>query len=202
MNQPEDRLHDHVALARCADGSGQALELLYERHAAACLARALTVLRDTGHAEDAVQEAFLDLWRHTGRYDAQRCSVRSWLLMLTHRKAVDRVRTEQRRRTMQLGPQDDRPDETPTPDVQALTALLGEQARQALAALTPVKREALVLSYWGGYTQREIATLTSTPVGTVKTRMHHALKDLKATLSTQPVPSGASRVVCLSRRRP
>jgi RNA polymerase sigma-70 factor (ECF subfamily) len=107
--------------------------------------------------------------------------------MLTHRRAVDRVRTEQRRRTTQLGPQDDRPDETPTPDVQALTALLGEQARQALAALTHVKREALVLSYWGGYTQPEIAILTGAPVGTVKTRMHHALKDLKATLSTQPV---------------
>ena len=52
----------------------------------------------------------------------------------------------------------------------------------------------LVLSYWGGYTQREIAILTSTPVGTVKTRMHHALKELKATLSTQPVAErGESR---------
>lgn len=190
MSQPDNRLSDQAALARCADGSGQALELLYERHAPACMARALAVLHDTDHAEDSVQEAFLDLWRHVERYDASRCSVRAWLLMLTHRKAVDRVRTEQRRRTERLGPHYDRPDVTPAPDVQALTALLGEQARRALAALTYVKREALVLSYWGGYTQREIATLTSAPIGTVKTRMHHALKDLQATLSTQPVGEG------------
>lgn len=89
-------------------------------------------------------------------------------------------------RTIRLSPHDDRPDQTPTPDVQALTALMSEQARHALAALPYVKREALVLSYWGGYTQREIATLTRAPIGTVKTRMHHALKELTASLVTRP----------------
>lgn len=96
MCQTEHVLPDQAALARCAKGSGKALELLYERHATACLTRARAVLRDTNHAEDAVQEAFLVLWRNADRYDAQQCSVRSWLLMLTHRKAVDRARKEQR----------------------------------------------------------------------------------------------------------
>jgi len=99
---------------------------------------------------------------------------------------VDRVRSEQLRRTTQLGPQDDRPDPAPSPDLQALTAVLGEQVRDALARLSHVKREALVLAYWGGYTQREIAALIDAPLGTVKTRMYCALKDLQAVLSRPP----------------
>jgi RNA polymerase sigma-70 factor (ECF subfamily) len=186
VTQLEERLADSATIARCAAGCSASLELLYDRHAATCLGHARSVLRDTDHAEDAVQEAFLDLWRHAHRYDARQCSVRSWLLMLTHRKAVDRVRSEQLRRTTQLGPQDDRPDAAPSPDLQALTAVLGEQVRDALARLPHVKREALVLAYWGGYTQREIAALTDAPLGTVKTRMYCALKDLHAVLSRPP----------------
>ena len=198
MELTEEQRADPATLARCAAGCGAALELLYERYASSCLAHARSVLRDAGHAEDAVQEAFLDLWRHAERYDSRHGSVRTWLLMLTHRRAVDRVRAEQRRRASAL-PADDRPDEGPPADERALDLVLGEQARAALADLTYVKREVLVLAYWGGRTQREIAVLTGAPLGTVKTRMHSALTDLSARLCTQPVDDDGDAP---ARRRP
>lgn len=174
---------DAAAVAACAAGDGTALEFLYKQHARSCLCLARSVLVDTHHAEDAVQEAYLELWRHADRFDASRSSARAWLLMLTHRKAVDRVRMEQRRTTSPLHADHDRPDDTPGPAMQAVARALGEQARNAVAALEPVKREVLVLAYWGGFTQREIAALTDAPLGTVKSRMHTALRDLPRLLS-------------------
>lgn len=173
---------DTACVAACAGGDGAALEALYERYAASCLRHARSILVDQHHAEDAVQEAYLELWRHAGRFDPRRSSVRSWLLMLTHRRAVDRVRVEQRRQTCLLTPELDPVDDGLGPGEQALVALAGEQARQALERLTPRKRQAIVLAYWGGYTQREIAALTRTPIGTVKTRLRSALQDLGAGL--------------------
>jgi len=173
---------DEIAMAMCAVGHPDGLTALYVRHAAVCLAHARSIVRDGHHAEDAVQEAYLDVWRQASRYDRRRSSVRSWLLMLTHRKAVDRARSEQRRATYPLNPSYDPPDPGPGPDVRAITAVLGRQVYQALTELTPVKREVLVLAYWGGYTLREIATLTGAPLGTVKSRMHSATAELIAML--------------------
>jgi len=125
---------------------------------------------------------------HLVQQEGSRSSARTWLMMLTHRRAVDRVRYEQRRPASALGEKDDYPDDRPGPEVQAITALLGERAVSALALLTANKREALVLAYWGGYTQREIAVMTSTPLGTVKTRTRNALIQLHQSLAdgTQP----------------
>ena len=176
-------------VTRCVRGDSQGLEHLYAAHAGCCLALARSILVDPHHAEDAVQEAFIDLWRHPERFDAQRSSVRAWLLLLTHRRAVDRVRSEQRRKTLALLPRDDTYDDgRPDPEAQAITALVGDATRGALAALSAAKREALVLAYWGGYTQREIAAMTSTPIGTVKSRMHAAMKDLSSSLLEQASP--------------
>ena len=178
---------DAASVAACAGGDSAALETLYEQYAGSCLRHARSILVDQHHAEDAVQEAYLELWRNAARFDPSRSSVRSWLLMLTHRRAVDRVRVEQHRRTSLLTPELDPADDGPGPGELALVALAGEQARQALEALTPPKRQAIVLAYWGGYTQREIATMTATPIGTVKTRMRSALQDLGSGLQRNPV---------------
>ena len=186
----DPQVAEAAAVARCAAGDGTALEMLYQQHARSCLRLARSVLVDGHHAEDAVQEAYLELWCHADRFDSSRSSVRGWLLMLTHRKAVDRVRREQRRSTVMLVPEHDVSDEGPSTEMQAVSQVLGRQAVEALAALEPVKREALVLAYWGGYTQREIAVLTSTPIGTVKSRMHAAMKDL-ARLLPQDVPASS-----------
>ena len=182
---------DAAAVTACTHGDGAGLEQLYDRYASACLHHARTVLIDPHHAEDAVQEAYLELWRNADRFDAGRCSARSWLLMLTHRRAVDRVRSEQRRQTCLLAAEHDVADDRRGPAEHAVVALAGDHARRALAALPEPKREVLVLAYWGGYTQREIAALTSTPIGTVKTRMRSALLDLGAQLGSDVPLEGA-----------
>ena len=179
---------DAAAVAACATGDGAALETLYGQYAGWCLRHARSILVDPHHAEDAVQEAYLELWRNAGRFDPSRSTVRSWLLMLTHRRAVDRVRMEQRRQTCLLTPELDPVDERLGPSELALITLAGEQARRALEALTPCKRQAIVLAYWGGYTQKEIAAITQTPIGTVKTRMRSALQDLSSGLSRESAP--------------
>lgn len=179
---------DADAVARCAAGDEQALEALYARHGGTCLAFARQILIDPDYAEDAVQEVFLHLWRNAGAFDGSRSSVRTWLVMLTRSRAIDRVRYEQRRTASALGEDHDRADERPGPEVQAITRALGRQTVAALAVLPAAKREALVLAYWGGYTQREIAAMTDTPLGTIKTRTRDALAVLALHLVAQGDP--------------
>jgi len=180
---------DAASIADCAAGDPTALDELYSRHGGACLALARNILVDVHYAEDTVQEVFLHLWRNASDFNGSRSSARTWLMMLTHRRAVDRVRYEQRRPASALGETDDHPDDRPGPEVQAITALLGERAVSALALLTANKREALVLAYWGGYTQREIAVMTNTPLGTVKTRTRNALIQLHRSLADGSQPA-------------
>lgn len=166
-------------VADCAAGDALALEALYHRHGGACLAHARRVVVDSHLAQDIVQAAFLELWRHASRFDGQRSSARTWLIMLTHRRSVDRVRSEQRRRTEELTPDGDRADARRGPADHAVVAALGEQSQQALDALSPARREVIVLAYWGGLTQNEIAQRTGTPLGTVKTRTAAAMRELR-----------------------
>ena len=171
--------HERELVAGCAAGDEAALEALYRQHAGACLAHARRVVVDLDLAEDVVQEAFLDLWRQASRLDGTRSSVRGWLLMLTHRRSVDRVRSEQHRRVEELTAERECADGRRGPEDHAVIAGLGESARQALAALSPAKRELLVLAYWGGLTQTEVAQRTGIPLGTVKTRTLAALRQLR-----------------------
>ena len=186
MTRSDANQSDALVVGRCAAGDAQALELLYARHSGTCLAFARQVLVDAHFAEDAVQEAFLHLWRNAASFDGTRSSARTWLVMLTRSRAIDRVRYEQRRATTVLAERHDQADDAPGPDALAISAVLGQHAREAFAVLPVAKREVLVLAYWGGYTQREIAAITGAPLGTVKTRMRDAL----ATLAEHLVPQG------------
>ena len=170
-------------VADCAAGDALALEALYRRHGGACLAHARRVVVDTHLAQDVVQEVFLQVWRQAPRFDRQRSSVPAWLLMLTHRRSIDRIRSEQRRRTEELTPDRDGSDGRRGPEEHAVVAALSDEAQQALAALSPAKREVIVLAYWGGLTQSEIARWTGAPLGTVKTRTLAAMRELRPVVS-------------------
>lgn len=185
VSQPADLTVDVdvSTLLQCGKGCPLASATLYRRHAAACLSLARRILCDRDKAEDAVQEAFLDAWRHAGRFDARRSSVRGWLLMLTHRKAVDRVRHDSLRATVSLDLTDDPRDPARGPEQAALATLLAAPVHQAMAALPVVQREALVLAYWGGFTQSEVAGMTGCPLGTVKTRMRNGMLTLARVLN-------------------
>ena len=190
---------DQLALAQSAAGNSEAFMRLLDRHAAACLAVARQVLRDKDMADDAVQEAFLDLWRHAGRYDPGRYSIGPWLVMLSRRRAVDRVRHEQRRprpsgHVLDVASDFDLEEHTSS-------AILGQQTVALLRQLPASQRQCLVLAYWGGYTMREIAIRLDIPVGTVKTRCRTALGSLRVLLHEQDLDvRGASARTGAARR--
>jgi len=178
---------DLMALVRAGEASG--LEQLYDRYSRPAYSLARRILGDAGLAEDVLQEVFMALWRQPAKYDPSRGGFSSWLLAMTHHKAVDAVRREETLRRRRAKAAED--DETligeagsgPDIDDQVLTSLQRDGVRRALRALPQVQREALTLAYFGGYTQREVAALTGAPLGTVKTRMLAGMRRLRDILS-------------------
>ena len=172
---------------RVAAGEARALEELYDRYARPAYSLARRVTGDPAFAEEAVQEVFLAVWRQPGRFQAGRGGFATWLLAAVHHKAVDAVRREEavRRRALALqAVQAVDASDAPAnrPEDAAEERMRGERVRLALRALPEAQREAMALAYYGGYTQREIAALTGTPIGTVKTRMHRAMHTLRDAL--------------------
>ncbi len=162
-----------------------ALEALYGRYGGAAYSLARRILTEETLAQDVVQEVFLSLWRDAGRFDAGRGTVAAYLLSMTHHRAVDVVRREERLRRWRTSDDDLELEADPGPGVEeeVEAAERRSEVRAALAALAPAQREALLLAYFGGYTQREIAALAGVPLGTVKTRMAAGMRRLKAALA-------------------
>jgi RNA polymerase sigma-70 factor (ECF subfamily) len=153
------------------------------------LALARRIVVDPQLAEDVVQEAFLAYWRNPAAFDAARGAFGSWLLALVHHKAVDAVRRETSQRRRLDAAAEEMDAETVFDLADAVADRLGDaRVRKALEALPTVQREALVLAYWGGYTQREIALRTGAPLGTVKTRMLGGMRRLQAGLTAVVPP--------------
>jgi len=164
-----------------------ALTVLYRRHGGVCYRLARRVTCDDSLAEDVVQETFTGLWHDPGGYLPALGSVRTWLVGVTHHKAVDLVRREasqRRRQNVQAALRSlDPPGHDPAEE--AWAAIQAETVRAALAELPAGQRHALALAYFGGYTQQEIAQLTGVPLGTVKTRMFAAMRRLRMQLSAR-----------------
>ena len=178
-------LGDATLGALVAERDGQALEALYDRYGTACYSLAKRIVVDTGLAQDVVQEVFLTLWRNAGRFDAERGSLSTYLLSITHHKSVDSLRREGNRRKRLASEQAllSVAATGPGPEDQAWTQMRAERTREALRELPPEQREVLLLAYYGGYTQREIADLTGLPLGTVKSRTLAAMRRLREHLS-------------------
>ncbi|MFI6133823.1 ECF RNA polymerase sigma factor SigK [Micromonospora sp. NPDC051141] len=163
-------------LSRVARGDEAAFAKLYDTMAGRVLGLTRRVVRDAAQAEEVTQEVMVEVWRTAGRFDAARGSASAWILTMAHRRAVDRVRSEQARtnRVQQVAA-----TETHVPYdevVEDVTARLErEQVRRCLGRLTPVQREAVTLAYYGGHTYREVAEKLGTPLPTVKTRMRDGL---------------------------
>jgi len=183
-------LSDEAVLALIARSDEQALSELYRRFSRLAYGLAFRILRDDALAQDAVQEAFLGVWRAAGRFTAERAKPSTWLLTLVHRRAVDLVRREERRRTEQLQP-DSEPIGSEGPD--ELELLSERQSiREALRKLPPEQREAIELAYYGGYTQSELAERLGQPLGTIKSRMFTGLARLRETLEETAVGQTSS----------
>jgi RNA polymerase sigma factor (sigma-70 family) len=176
-----DGLDDRALVARVTEGDGGALEALYGRYGPACYGLARRILTDEQLAQDVVQEVFLTVWRDAHRFDPSRGGFSSWLLSMTHHKAVDAVRREENHRKRRTSSEllEDRAGDGVQVDDQVWSTLRRERVRAAMHTLPEQQKEALVLAYFGGYTQREIAGITNTPLGTVKTRMLSGMRRLK-----------------------
>ncbi|MDI6910769.1 ECF RNA polymerase sigma factor SigK [Nocardioides sp.] len=167
-------------MRRSARGDEQAFARLYDATASRVHGLALRVVRDPAQAEEVTQEAFLEIWRTATRFDPDRGSPLAWLLTITHRKAVDRVRSAQAatRRDTTYHEQNQPVEHDETAEA-AHATLEAHRVRGALAALTEVQREAVGLAYFGGYTHTEVATMLDLPVGTAKTRIRDGLIRLR-----------------------
>jgi RNA polymerase sigma-70 factor (ECF subfamily) len=173
---------DDALLARVGKGEVAAFEQLYERYSRSIYSLVLGLLGELGAAAEAVQEVFLAIWTQAGRYDPQRGSARSWLLAVAHHKAIDALRRRKVRTTQSLVTEVESGED---PVQQALSRVMGETVREALAEISLPQREVLVLAYYAGLTQQEIANLLDQPLGTVKTRMRDGLLKLRARLGAR-----------------
>lgn len=167
---------------RTARGDRAAYTGLYEELAPTVHGIALRVLRDPAQAEEVSQEALLEVWRSAPSYRPERGSVAAWACTIAHRRAVDRVRSvrasgEREQRVLR----EERA--TPEPVAEEVERTMeAARVRHALSALGAAQREALVLAYYGGYSQSQIAAVLELPLGTVKSRMRDGLLRLRSAL--------------------
>jgi RNA polymerase sigma factor (sigma-70 family) len=177
-------LQDGQLVQLVAEKDAGALEVLYDRYGKVAYSLARRILTDEVLAQDVVQEVFLSLWRDARRFDAGRGTLATYLLSMTHHRAVDVVRREEnlRRRRTSDEVLEFQPDPNPGVEAEAEAGERRAEVRAALAQLPPAQREALALAYFGGYTQREVAALVGVPLGTVKTRMAAGMRKLKEAL--------------------
>ena len=173
-----------IALARADEA---AMKELFNRHAGAIFGLAKRVLNDASRAEEVMQEILLKLWHQPHRFDADRGSLRTFLLRETHSKAVDVIRSDRRREA--------REDRTQQPQVvsgdelerEVWDYIVADKVRTSLDQLTPDERDAIVLAYFGGHTYREVAAMLGIPEGTVKGRIRAGLHRLKGALASSGI---------------
>lgn len=172
-----------AALHRCAAGDEQAFAEVYDATSARAFGLAVRVLRDHAQAEEAVQEAYLQVWRQSARFDADRGSAVSWIMMIVHGTSVSQVRSSQSRSTreevyerqndpLRVGRED------PTAD-SAGASMDANRVREALSQLTDLQRAAIELAYFDGRTHTEVAGIIGIPLGTAKTRIRDGLLRLR-----------------------
>jgi RNA polymerase sigma-70 factor (ECF subfamily) len=167
-------------LLRVADGDQAAFARLYDMLSPRAFGLILRVLVDRSQSEEVLQEVFLEIWQSASRFAPNKGRGRSWVLTIAHRRAVDRVRSAQAStdRDVRAGLRDmDVAHDGIAEEVEL--RIEGQRVSEALATLPDLQREAIMLAYFGGYSQSEIAALVGAPLGTIKTRMRNGLSRLR-----------------------
>lgn len=175
-----ERAEDRHLVSGVIDGDESALESIYRKYGGAVQFVAGKVLRDETLAEDVVQDVFVSLWRSPERFDPGKGSLRTYLLTIAHRRAVDAVRSETARaRREESSPQGESIDI----DHEVWVKSQGELVRDAVASLGEDERQAISLAYFGGLTYVEVAQRLAQPEGTVKSRIRSGMRKLSHALS-------------------
>jgi RNA polymerase sigma-70 factor (ECF subfamily) len=170
-------------LRRVAHGDNAAFAAFYDQTKSRVYGLVTRVLRDAGYSEETTQEIYLEVWRTAAEFDSARGSALAWLLTMTHRRAIDRVRSEQAgtNRESRYGVAN---LETAS-DVVAESAIAGDERRrvaQCLEGLTDTQRQCIELAYYGGLTYAEVSQRLAANLSTIKSRMRDALRGLRTCL--------------------
>lgn len=183
---------DRVLVQRVQAGDERALAALYDRHASTAYGLAVAIVREAADAEEAVADAFAQVWRTAGQFDPGRGSVTAWLATITRTRALDLVRARGRRARALDRAALGNPAGVAAPLAAVDATDRGVERTEArdlvaraLAALPEPQRIVLELGYFGGLSQSQIASELGEPLGTVKTRMRAALEKLRAALAPQ-----------------
>ena len=186
-----DSLDDHQLLARVSAQEPNALDALYSRYASAVYSLAMFMLKDTGLAEEATQDIFLNIWLKSGSFKPDRGQPKTWIMSVAHHRIIDLIRS--RRRTTAITVAADSEDLERIPaanlpiDEQVERKLERERIQKSLATLPAAQREVIRMAYFDGYSQSEIAALLNQPLGTVKTRVRLAMQKLRLVLQENVV---------------
>jgi RNA polymerase sigma-70 factor, ECF subfamily len=174
---------DQVLLQRIQGGDKRAFRDLADKLAPTALALATRVTSNRALAEEAVQEAFVDVWKQCDRYDVARGGLRQWVLGLVHHKAVDAVRRE--RASSRVGPLGPEPSAPVDPEEAGWVSDRRARVLKAVGQLSAAQREAIMLAYFGGLTYREVSEQLGIPEGTAKSRLRDGLMRLRGLLERQ-----------------
>ena len=177
-------LEDRELVRRLVERDPEALAELYDRHASMLLALAQRVLGSREEAEEVVQEALLQIWSQAARYDPDRSSVSTWMVLIARSRAIDRLRSRKviERTTVAVQREEIATHASPEGASAVLRYERGLRLRVELEQLPEEQRDVLERAFFQGMTQREIAERTGIPLGTVKTRTLLAMKKLRAAL--------------------
>lgn len=181
---------DEKLISLIASGDQHALETLYDRYGRRAFALSARILRDESWAQDAVQEAFVSLWKMAGSYRRERGSVSSWILAIVHHRAIDAYRKVKSSAPAGGQIEIEAPAENNVAD-RAIENLEQRKVREAVDRLPLEQREAILMAYFDGYSHREIASRRRLPLGTVKGRIRLAMDKLRDLLDDRPAGGGS-----------
>jgi len=178
--QDSPALRAQHLLERVATGDKVAFAALYDEMAPRVLGLVIRLLRDHSQSEEVTQEIFLEVWQNASRFDATKGGAVTWILTMTHRRAVDRVRASQasRDRDLKIGIRDMEAEFDHVSE-SVEVRIEHERVEKAMARLTELQRQAITLSYFGGYSNSEVSEILSVPIGTIKTRIRDGMIRLR-----------------------
>lgn len=182
MNPEQAPISDAELLRRIAGGDEEALASLYDRYKSILFGAILRILNSRPEAEDVLQDVFIQVWNRASDFDENRGRPFTWLVTLARSRSIDRLRQlGSRERTAQEASRN-APDDWTDAAQDAIKSEQSAAVRKALAALPEEQRRTLLLAYFEGLTQAEIAARLNAPLGTIKTRMRSGMMKLRELL--------------------